>query len=71
MKWKMRRNVRARVERKCHPPVWAKSMEWTKEAESVRTWRSAWTPHWLLVFSDQFPHPDIGVMIWKNSVGLT
>ena len=28
--------------------------------------------HGLVVsFSDQFPHPDIAVMIWKNSVGLT
>ena len=33
MKRKMRRNVRARVERKCHPPVRATSMEWTKEAK--------------------------------------
>ena len=39
--------------------------------QSVQTWRSAWTPHWLLAFSDQFPHPDIEVTIWKNSVGLT
>ena len=26
---------------------------------------------WLFVFSDQFPHPDIEVVIWKNSAGLT
>lgn len=68
MKRKMRRNVRARVERKCYPPVWAKSVEWTKEAECADL---EICMDWLLVFSDQFPHPDIAVMIWKNSVGLT